>query len=235
MRFSYEPNEGAISAYVSQSEFELAASGNEFRVFKRHFTPDSLKKFIQEYALFMKQVFEALIPDENMYDIVALSKYKKDYVWKSLLNLEYSKEHESFLENMLGYAIFEIDKEIKKKSTKDSLEVKISAEDATKLSIILNLLDLTSLPEPFNDTKKKVSKEKLDERKLKEINNKIAKFEKKYGFNTEEMLKYYSDDKFLDDNMQVWMKLNEDKVYLLKSKDRQLLIKDFVKKWSEMM
>lgn len=234
MRFSYDPSEGAVSAYVTQDEFELAASEKEFRVFRRRFTPDSLKKFIQEYSFFMKNVFEALIPDEHMYDIVALSKYKKDYVWKSLINLEYSKEHESFLENMLGYAIFEMDKEIQNKST-ESLESKISSDDAAKLSIILNLLDLTSLPEPFNDNKRKISKEKSESRKLKDINTKIMKLEKKYGFNTEEMLKYYSNDKFPEVTMQLWMKLTEERAYILKYQDRQLLIKDFVKKWSEMM
>ena len=230
MRFSYEPNEGTLSAYVKKSEFDLAVKDDEYRVFQRKFNPEKLKDFIQDYSGFMKRVFESLIPNEEMYDIVALSTYKKTYVWKSLLHLEYSVEHESFMENMLGYAMFMIEKEIKSLNQAKSLDTTICPEDAVRLSMILNLLDFKSLPEPFTK-KKSGSKKRNEERQLKEINLKISKFEKKYGFSSEELIKFYSTDEFLEEPMKDWLELCRDRDYVLQSKSRQLLIEDFIKQW----
>lgn len=234
MRFSYNPIEGELSAYVGREEFEFAADGKDYRVFKRKFNGEKLKKFIQEYAVFMKQVFESLMPSENMYDILALSTYKKDYVWKSLLHLEYSKENDSFFENMIGYALFEINKEIEKQNSDTSIEKVISKEDIAKLSLILNLLDFKSLPEPHSK-KKKLSKEKQTEKSIKDIEVKLKKFEKTYGFNTEQMLKYYQTDKFPEKKIAEWLKVHEEHNYMLSSKDRQKVLDDFVKKWSGMI
>ena len=62
-----------------------------------------------------------------------------------------------------------------------------------------------------------------------------AILEKKYGFNSEELIKFYSNDEFLEDDMKNWLELCKERKHVLSSKDRELLINEFVQKWKEKM
>ena len=105
MRFSYNPETREVSIYVKQEEFDLAANGDEYRVFTRTFNADNLETFINGYTEFIKKICSDLLINEKIHDIITISTYKSGYLWRSLLDFSSSDESTSFLENILSYGL----------------------------------------------------------------------------------------------------------------------------------
>lgn len=231
MRFSYEPTTGELSAYVKQSEFDLAANGEEYRVFKRTFDIDNLEEFLKGYANFIKEIFHYLTPDEQMQDVVSISTYKQGYTWRSIANMEYNDESFSFLENLMTYGLSIIDKECRQRTGGKTIAEMISKRDSAKLSLIMSLLNMPSLPEPYKKRKKLKNVSKILQKRLDLINTKLKTFEEKYGFSSEDMWKYYKDDELPEDNMITWIDLYQEKQFALSIDKKQKLAEDLVDLW----
>jgi len=232
MRFSYEPTTGEVSIYVQHKEFDLAVNKEEFRVFTRTFTPESLQKFIEGYTNFIKEVCNCLIPEEQIQDIVTMSTYKSSgYVWRSLLSLDYSDESTSFLENLIAYGLSTIDQESQTKSNK-TIANYISKKDASKLSLIMTLLNLPSLPEPYKKRRKLKSPKTLQKR-IDALTLKLKAFEAKYEFNSETMLKYYENDKIPSDEIKAWISTYQELKFINSEKNREMVADELVEIWNK--
>jgi len=232
MRFSYKPETGEVSIYVKQSEFDLAAKGDEYRVFTRHFDSESLEKFIESYSNFMKDVCNSLMPNEQIKDIVTMSTYKSGYTWRSLLDLDYSDESNSFLENTLAYGLHIVDQEGRKKNPDKTIADIISKKDASKLSLIMTLLNLPSLPEPYRKRRRSKSP-KVIQKRVDMLKTKLKKFEDKFGFDSETMEKYYHDDKMPSEEMGEWINIYSELKFINSIKERETLADELLEVWSK--
>jgi len=232
MRFSYQPQNGVVSIYVRREEFDLAARGDEYRVFSRSFNPNNLEQFIEGYTDFIKQVCNYLVPEEKIQDIVTMSTYKSGYTWRSLLNLDYSDESTSFLENMVAYGLHIIDQEGRSRNPAKTIADYISKKDASKLSLIMTLLNLPSLPEPFNKRKKLKSPKTLQKR-IDMLNAKLKVFEERYKFDSNTMIKYYESDKMPTNDINEWISLFTEKKYHESIKNREIVANELLEEWEK--
>jgi len=233
MRFSYNPVEGRVAIYVKKEEFDLAANENEYRVFSRVFDPKNLEQFIEGYTNFIQQICNFLVPDEQIKDIVTFSTYKNGYTWRSLLNLDYSDESASFLENLLAYGLSTIDQEEQNRIPNKPITEFISRRDANKLSLIMTLLNqLPSLPQPYKKRKRPPSSRSV-QKHIDSLNLKLKMFEEKYGFNSETMLKYYENDKIMDDNMGQWISVYSELKFINSVKNREMVAEEVMEIWSK--
>lgn len=236
MRFFYEPTTGEVTAYVKREEFDLAANETEYRVFKRVFDVKNLENFLKLYSKFIKDIFEYLAPDEQIQDLIAVSNGKQGYTWRSVIDMAYGEERPLFLENLITYGLHAMDREcVKLSEGQKNIVSMISKKDETKLSMIMSLLDMSSLPEPFQKNKKFKKPYKGLRRKIDSLNKKLKAYEDKYGFSSEQALLYYKDDMMPEDSMVEWLKLIEEKKYLSKFEAREALVDEFIKKWQETM
>ena len=233
MRFSYVPSTGTVTIYVKKEEFDLAVNETEFRVFSRVFTSDGLQQFIEGYTDFIKQICNFLVPDEKIQDIVTMSTYKSSsYVWRSLLNLNYSDESASFLENLLAYGLSTIDQEEQNRVPNKSITEFISRRDANKLSLIMTLLNqLPSLPQPYQKRRRKSPK--TAQKRIDFLTFKLKMFEEKYGFNSETMLQYYQNDKIMDENMGEWINTFNELKFINSVKNREMVAEEVMELWSK--
>jgi len=232
MRFSYEPTTGEVSIYVKKEEFDLAAKGDEYRVFTRSFDPENLEKFIESYTEFIKQICNHLMPQEKIQDVLTVSTLKSGYTWRSLLNLDYSDESNSFLENMVSYGLHIIDQEGRIKNPHKTIADYISKKDASKLSLIMTLMNLPSLPEPFKKRKRGKNTKALQKR-IDNLNNQIKRFEESYGFSSETMYKYYQDDELPDDNMGSWINAYNELKFINSVKNRETIVEELLEVWDK--
>jgi hypothetical protein len=232
MRFSYDPANGKVSIYVKQSEFDLAANGDEYRVFTRNFNSDGLRQFIEGYTGFVKQVCNNLVPEEQIKDIVTMSTYKSSgYVWRSLLDLDYSDESTSFFENLITYGLSVIDQECQTKVPSKAISEFISRKDASRLSLIMTLLNLPSLPEPYKKRKRKSPK--AAQKQIDNLKSKLKTFEDKYGFNSEAMIQYYANDKIMDNNIGEWINVYNEYKFLNSVRNRERVADELIEIWDK--
>jgi hypothetical protein len=232
MRFSYEPENSEVSIYIKKEEFDLAANEKEYKVFTRQFTPENLQDFIESYTDFIKNILINLMPSENIQDIITVSDYKSGYTWRSLLNMDFSDESTSFLENMVAYGLHIIDQEGRSKNSDKTIADYISQKDASKLSLIMTLLDLPSLPEPFKKRNKRKPSKKVLQNRLDAIDKKLKTFEQKFDFDSDTMFKFYEDDKMPEKDISAWLNLYNEKKFIISVKNREELAEKLLVLWS---
>ena len=228
MRFRYSPETGQLNIFVKKDEFDLAVSENEYRVFTRDFTKVNISVFVEEFSNFVKEIFQSLYAEEKLKDIVAVSTVNGAYTWISLLKLEDTGSANDFLENLLSYGLNVLDKESLKKK-KDFL-YEMTVEDRAKLSLILGLLHNLSYPAPW---KKRTKDNKLQKNinRLKLLKRQLGALESKYGFSSEEMVKYYADDTIPDEDIVAWLILYNEYQELQHFSDKQDVLKQIIDIW----
>lgn len=195
MRFAYDPSTRELSLYVKKHEFDLAVNDEEYRVFRRDFSENKMATFIEEFSAFVRKILCTIYTEEKVQDILAISSSKKGYTWTSLMHLEYSENAVNFLENLMSYGLHIVQHQ--SEHGKDSFIQDLNSEDMTKLNLIVSLISTLNYPQPWQ--KRAAGKNQL---KLKTRITRLAKqikaLEQKYGFSSDEMLKYYADDELPD-------------------------------------
>lgn len=225
MRFAYNKDNAVLSAYVKKENFSLAAGQDEYRVYEKRITQESFQEFIKNYSNFIKNVFSSISPDEEVQDIVSISSFKEGFTWRSLIDLYYGGEKFCFLENIFSYALHVI----KENSKKDNIT--LSEEDAARLQLIMGLIYMPSLSQPFKKGKKYKGVEYLLKKKKQAIDKKIISFEKKYKFDSKTMYQYYKDDEIPEKYIKEWIELFEQQKEIENLLDKQKLINGFISEW----
>ena len=241
MRFHYSPQTGQLTVYATSDEFQLAAGEKEYRVVVKDLknkdgTIDEnlIFHFIEEFSNFTKKIFQDIYPQEKIQDIVVMStKPKFGFTWTSLLNYKKQGSSLNFISMIIDYLLNAIKDSSVKKSNKEAKELDeiFSKKDLNKLEILNIMINSMTCPSIW-----KMSRKKEDATRLNQLNIKITKIEKKYGYSSEEMYKYYSEyksDESLETPMQEWLKLYEERRDLLILEEKNKLINDFLEKWSK--
>jgi hypothetical protein len=237
MRFNYNPATGVLSLYVKKSEFEFAGSmdpkhQDEYRVFSRDFSKVAVQSFVEDFSNFTQEIFNSIYPEEKLRDIIALSTCSDGYTWTSLLKLEYQDEAQSFLNNLMSYALHVMQQQSRNKD--GSFIDNLAKEEAAKLNLIIGLMNYLNYQQPW---KRKKSKEPSFEAelksKMKSLSKKIKALEAKYQFSTEEMLKYYKDDDLPDREISNWIKYNEELNSYERFQSKQKVLKTIVDMWMD--
>lgn len=248
MRFAYSPETGVFSVYATPEEFALAHSSDDenpekYRVIVKQMRNKdgsnnevAIYDFIHEYVNFVKKIFGDLYPDEKIKDVVVLSTMPKlGYTWTSLLDLENFDSSQNFLELMTSYAFKTIaDTGVNKKSGvgKELMEM-LSETDFAKLTLAKMILCSIQHPTVWNKKQKSDKQKEQLEANLKTVETKIKKYEKKYGFDSAEMQKYYGDDKYPEKDMQDWLKLYTDASIIRLSLEKYELVENLVTQWRD--
>jgi hypothetical protein len=200
MRFNYNPNTEELSAYVNKNDFDFAANkdSEEYRIFSRDFKKTSLINFIQEFSKFVCHIFSCIYPEEKIKDIIVVSKFGKGFSWTSLLNLNFNDNTLGFFENLINYGMHALKEHNKDKNFME----KMPKEEVAKLSLINHLVATLNCPEPWQ--RKRKTQENQINIKIKDLKKSIKSYENKFGFSSEEMLKYYADDEMPEEEMIHW-------------------------------
>ena len=227
MRLNYNSNNREFAIYVDKDEFNLAMDNKEFKVFSRAMDEENFYKLVKEFADFFKDSLMQVFPNKKIHDIIAFcSSSDGMHNWIGINNPTESESHYNLLEAALSYAVFILENYCQNTKNNGLLET-LSAEDGAKLSLILSLISLINVPNPFVQSKKKHSIAS----KLKKINGKLQLFEERFGFTSETMWKYYQDDNLPDEEMEDWIALYEEKRFLINVKDKERFIKEMIDKW----
>jgi hypothetical protein len=226
MRFNYDPHLEELSAYVHKEDFEFAANKDtdEYRIFSRNFKKSSIINFIQEFTKFICHIFECLYPEEKIKDIIVISKFNKGFSWTSLLNLNFNDNTLGFFQNLMNYGMHTL-KEFNK--DKNFVE-KLPKEEIAKLSLINHLVVTLNCQEPWQ--RKRKNQENQIEVKIKNLKKSIKSYEVKFGFSSDEMLKYYADDEMPEEEMNNW----KNAFFELKNYENMLKKQDTLNKIIEM-
>lgn len=248
MRFAYTPETGQFAIYASPEEFQLASfhdgqgGDQEFRVVLKNLkerdgqTADegAIYHFINEYVAFVKKIFGDLYPNEKIKDIVVLSTMPKlGFTWTSLQDLDKFGSSNNFLEMVLSYALLTIQETDLDKKTQTGRELVelLSERDFAKLTLAKVILASVSHPTVWK-TKQKPDKQKDDFiKRMNSLKTKIARFERKYGFSSEDMQKYYGDDQYPEKDMEAWLKLYQEYKLMETSLDKFDLVEKIVDQW----
>jgi hypothetical protein len=108
----------------------------------------------------------------------------------------------------------------------------LSPEDKAKLQLVIALLNYMNYDEPWKrKTKKKESRDGAILKKLKTVGRKISTFEKKYGFDTEQMLKYYRDDSLPDVDFAKWISLHDERKMLNGILSKKQVLSQILELW----
>jgi hypothetical protein len=198
MRFNYSPETGEFAIYADSDEFQLATRKNEndeheFRVVLKDLkhkdgsnNDEAIYKFIDEYVNFINRILNDLHPNEKLKDIVIFSTMPKfGYTWSSLINHVFDDSYH-FFEMLLTYGIHMIRNE---SNGKELVEI-LSENDYAKLTLAKMLLCSVELPGIWKVKKKPEEPKTKIQAKLINLKSKLEKFEKKYKFSSEQMLKY---------------------------------------------
>jgi hypothetical protein len=219
--------------YVKKSEFEFAGSmdpkhQDEYRVFSRDFSKIAVQSFVEDFSNFTQEIFNSIYPEEKLRDIVALSTCNEGYTWTSLLKLEYQDEAQSFLNNLMSYALHVMQQQSK---DKNNFIKNLTKEEAAKLNLVIGLISHMNYQQPWKRKKNKIDTEIEVRNKMKSLSKKIKTLESKYQFTTEEMLKYYRDDVIPDKEISNWIKYNEELKGYQNFQNKQKILQQILEIW----
>lgn len=248
MRFSYSPETGQFAIYATPEEFQLASfhdgqgGGQEFRVVLKDLkerdsqTPDegAIYHFINEYVAFVKNILGDLYPTERIKDILVLSTMPKlGFTWTSLLDLDKFGSSSNFMEMLLTYAlttIQETDLDKKTQTGRDLVDL-LSERDFAKMTLAKLILTSVNHPTVWKQ-KQKADKQKEDFiKRMNALKVKIARFERKFGFSSNDMKKYYGDDQYPEKDMEAWLNLYNEYKLMEMSLDKFDVVEKIVDEW----
>lgn len=230
MRFHYSPETGEFAIFANEDEFDIKSAklndDKEYKVISRQLKlkngePDenAICKFIKLYSKFINDILKDLNPEHEIKDILILSIMPKlGYSWRSLSNITQGKASTNFLDLILTYGLWKIieaDNKENSQFTKQLMEI-LSERDFAKLTLAKILLNTITHPNVWKHKQKPDKTLAFAETRIKSLKVKLAKFEKKYGFASEDMEKYYKDDKYPEKEMTNWLEIyKEYEIYKL--------------------
>jgi hypothetical protein len=247
MRFAYCPETGQLTIYATTEEFQLASfhdgkgGEQEFRVVLKELKnrdgsvdPSAIYKFLNQYVKFVKDIFGDLYPDEKIKDILVLSTMPKlGFTWTSLLDIDKFGSSLNFMDMITSYAFSAIeDTNLDKKTqTGKSLIELLSERDFAKLTLAKVLLSSINHPTVWKQ-KQRPDKQKEDFlKRMDSLKNKLSRFERKYGFESKEMHKYYKDDQFPESDMEEWLKVYTEYQMMQLSIEKFSLVENITDNW----
>lgn len=225
MRFTYNQDNGYLSAYVKKKDFELILNNNEYQVYNKKIERENFNDFIKNYSNFIKEFFSSVSPDEQVQQIISISNFKQGFTWRSLLDLHYGGEKICFLENMFSYILYEIQNNIKQNT------LILSPEDAARLQLISALMYMPGLPQPFKKNQKYKGVKVLLQKKIEIFDKKLISYENKYKISSDIFFKKYKDIDNNEKYIKEWLKLYEQREDLKRTLSQQDLVNKFVKLW----
>jgi hypothetical protein len=249
MRYAYSPLTGEFAVYATAEEFQLASrpkvddEPQEYRVILKNLKskdgnndPEEITTFIDEFVDFIKTIFGELHPDEKIKDVIVMSTMARvGFMWTSLLGDNTYESSYNFFDMLLSYGLnvmMEAGQSKNSEKSKDITEM-MSERDFSKLTLAKILLSTLELPQIWK-VKKKPDKYKEKMAALADkLKVKITKFEAKYKFSSEDMLKYYGDDTYPEKDMQTWLDATKEVKLIESSLQKYDLVEELVDSWNQ--
>lgn len=242
MKFKYNKETGVFSVYVKQKEFDLAVSPDDkyksyYRVMSRDFTKTDLEVFVQEFSKFSVAMMNAITTSEDgdgdtIQDVVMLSTHPEGYSWTSLLKLHETDDAETFLDLLMTYAESTFHNQASQRGGKIFHE-EMAEIDLEKLDLIRALISSVQYNQPWKPVGKSKFVRGVPKTRLQTVKRRIAAFEKQFGFNTQEMLKYYLDDSIPDKKISDWIALTKELESLDAIQGYQNRVGEVMKVWMD--
>jgi len=196
MKFIFNTKERKLLIIAKDNENALVSTAGELCVAEKTFDDDKdFYSFVEEYSFFVQHVLNDLIEDEEIKDVVAISKSKNSFIWRSLSNHDNTGSSNNMFDVLLDYGLSNFDELQEGKR-------QLAIRDKAKLNLAILLIKSIK-----TNRNKKPDVDKIFNPKIEKLKEKMKVYENKYGFSSDLMYKYHKDDEMPDKEFVKWLSL----------------------------